>query len=154
MLVTWNPWQELNRLEHAVNHMLESGRAPAAQAPSAKSRESVPTWQPPVDVFEEGARIVLVADLPGVEEKDLELSVEKNVLTVKGSRRLPEFDETGGPVHRRLERAQGNFSRAFTLPQTVDVNRIAAELKNGVLTLSLAKKPEEQPRQIKVSVGS
>lgn len=146
MLVTWSPWQELNRLEQAMNHMLEGGRSA-----THKSGESVATWQPPVDVFEDAGRIVLVADLPGVEEKDLELSVDKNILTVKGSRRtqLPE-----GLGQRRLERAQGTFSRAFALPQTVDVEKINAELKAGVLTLTLEKKAEAQPRQIKVSVAS
>src|SRR5262245_13753244 len=120
MLVTWSPWQELNRLEQAMNQVFENGRA------QSKSAESVPTWQPPVDVFEDATKIVLVADLPGVEDKDLELSVDKNVLTVKGSRKGGELAEV---ARRRLERAQGNFSRSFTLPQTVDVENIRAELK-------------------------
>ena len=145
MLVTWSPWQELNRLEQAMNQVFENGRA------HGKSAESVPTWQPPVDVFEDASKIVLVADLPGVEEKDLELSVDKNVLTVKGGRKSGELAQA---THRRLERAQGNFSRAFTLPQTVDVENIRAELKSGVLTLTLNKKPEAQPRQIKVTLTS
>ena len=144
MLVTWSPWQELNRLEQAMNQVFENGRA------HGKSAESVPTWQPPVDVFEDASKIVLVADLPGVEEKDLELSVDKNVLTVKGSRKS---GEPADAAHRRLERVQGNFSRAFTLPQSIDVENIRAELKNGVLTLTLSKKPEAQPRQIKVTLS-
>src|SRR5262245_46086099 len=121
MLVTWSPWQELNRLEQAMNQVFDNGRA------HARSAESVPTWQPPVDVFEDATKIVLVADLPGVEEKDLELSVEKNVLTVKGSRKSGQQADA---AHRRLERVQGNFSRTFTLPQTVDVENIRAELKS------------------------
>jgi HSP20 family protein len=143
MMVTWSPWQELSRLEQAMNDMLDGGK-------TARAADTVPTWTPPVDVFEDQARIVLVADLPGVDEKDVELSVEKNVLTLKGARKnaLPT---DGG--HRRLERPQGNFVRAFTLPSTIDVEKINAELRGGVLTLTLQKKAEAQPRQIKISAS-
>ena len=147
MLVTWSPWQELNRLEQAMNQVFENGRAQS----HGKVAENVPTWQPAVDVFEDATKIVLVADLPGVEEKDLELSVDKNILTVKGGRKPGGLADD---VKRRLERAQGNFSRAFALPQSVDMDNIRAELKSGVLTLTLTKKPEAQPRQIKVTLGS
>ena len=144
MLVTWSPWQELSRIEQAMNHVLENGR-------TAKGATAVPTWTPPFDVLEEQGRILLIADVPGLDEKDLEISVDKNVLIVKGARKSVA---AGEPGQRRLERPEGTFSRSFTLAPTVDVEKIGAELKNGVLTLTLGKKAEAQPRHIKVSLGS
>ena len=139
MLVTWSPWQEISRIEQAMNSAL------------ASKGSAVPTWTPAFDVFEEQGRVVLVADLPGVDEKDLEISVDNNVLTVKGTRARGLDAEA---TQRRGERPQGSFSRSFTLGSSVDVEKIAAELKAGVLTLTLGKKAEAQPRQIKVSVAS
>jgi HSP20 family protein len=144
MLVTWSPWQEISRLEQAMNNALENGRA-------SKGATAVPTWTPAFDVFEEQGRVVLVADLPGVDEKDLEISVEKNVLSVKGTRAR---GLTADATQRRVERPQGTFSRSFTLGSSVDLDKIGAELRSGVLTLTLAKKAEAQPRQIKISVAS
>ena len=146
MLVQWSPWHDLSRLEHAMNHLLNDG---ASAAP--KNESAVPTWQPAVDVVESAEKILLIADLPGVDEKDLEISIDKNVLTVRGERKGELNAEAGG--HNRRERVFGPFSRAFALPPTVDAEKVTADLKSGVLTLSLSKKSEAQPRQIKVQVS-
>jgi len=148
MLVQWNPWRDLNRLEQAMNQLYQS-RANGTREDGETAATA--TWQPAVDVFEDAERIVLFADLPGVDEKDLELSIDKSVLTVRGERRTGF--EARGEAHERLERVRGPFARSFTLPPTVDGERVSAELKNGVLTLTLPKKREAQPRQIKVSLG-
>ena len=99
---------------------------------------------PTVDVVEDDQKFELYADLPGVAQADLDIQVEKEVLTIKGERKL----------QRKGERALGAFSRAFTLPKHVDVEKIAASLKDGVLTVTLPKRPEAQPRQIKVAINS
>lgn len=95
---------------------------------------------PTVDVVEDEQKLELYADVPGVKQEDLDISVEKDVLTIKGERKGP--------------RLGGSFSRAFTLPKHVDAEKIAASLKDGVLTLTLPKKAEAQPRSIKISVAA
>jgi HSP20 family protein len=121
-----------------------------ATTPAAgKGETDQAAWNPAVDVTEDADQIVLVADLPGVREDALDLQVEKGVLTLKGQRKLAR---EGGELYRRYERKAGSFARSFRLPESVNAAEIAASLKDGVLTLTLPKRKEAQPRQIKVSV--
>jgi HSP20 family protein len=116
--------------------------------------EGMPTtagFIPAVDVYEDEKKVVLKLEVPGIEEKDLDVSVEKNTLTVKGERKF-EKEEKEENFHR-IERRYGSFYRAFTLPTTVDTESVAASYNAGVLKLELTKKPEAQPKQIKVNVG-
>ena len=106
---------------------------------------------PAVDVYEDEKKVVLKLEVPGIEEKDLDVSVEKNTLTVKGERKF-EQEEKEENFHR-IERRYGSFYRAFTLPTTVDTESVAASYNAGVLKIELTKKPEAQPKQIKVNVG-
>ena len=129
MLVRWTPFREMNRLSQELERAF--GFAPVENGAAA-------AWNVPFDVTEDAERLVLTADVPGVAEKDLDISVEKNVLTIKGTRAL---------------RPAGAFARSFKLSETVNAEKISASLKDGVLTLVLPKKPEAQPRQIKVSVA-
>jgi HSP20 family protein len=152
--VQWNPWSELARFEHAMNHLWNTNPNAAATAArhagaaAAAKQPPVAAWQPLVDVLEDGGKITLLVDLPGVDEKDVELSIDKNVLSLRGERKsdLPDGN-------RRGERPFGLFARSFALPPTVDVEHIGAELKNGVLRLTLPKRAEAQPRQIKVTAA-
>ncbi len=117
-----------------------------------REEESVAaTWSPLVDVFEDAEGITLKAELPEVDSKDVEIQVEGNTLTLKGERKLENEEKRDG--YHRIERTYGAFSRTFTLPNTVDVEHITAESKNGVLRVFLPKKAETRPRQIKVSVS-
>ena len=129
MLVRWTPY----RLREDLNQLFGT---------ESERKAVVRGFTPAVDVVEDAEKIALFADLPGVAQEDLEIQLDKGVLTIRGQRQLA----------RKGERASGAFSRAFTLPETVDVDKIAASLKDGVLTLSLPKRPEAQPRQIKVAV--
>jgi len=135
MLVRWTPFNEMARLQQDIDSLFGG---------SAKHEERVVGFTPAVDVVEDDQKFELYADLPGVAQGDLDIQVEKDVLTIKGERKLV----------RKGERASGAFSRAFTLPKHVDVEKIAASLKDGVLTLTLPKRPEAQPRQIKVAINS
>jgi HSP20 family protein len=110
------------------------------------------TWQPPVDVFEDAEGITLKVELPEVDAKDVEIQVEGNSLTLKGERKLEKEDKREG--YHRIERTYGAFSRTFTLPNTVDVEHITAESKDGVLRIFLPKKAETKPRQIKVGTAT
>jgi len=133
MLVRWTPFNEMARLQNQLDSFF-----------GTTSEERVNGFTPAVDVVEDDQKFELFADLPGVAQADLDIQVEKDVLTIKGERKL----------QRKGERAFGAFSRAFTLPKHVDVEKIAASLKDGVLTLTLPKRPEAQPRQIKVAINS
>jgi HSP20 family protein len=109
-------------------------------------------WMPPVDVFETPESIVLKADLPDVNKDEVDISIENNTLTIRGERKLEK--ETKEKNFYRMERSYGTFSRSFTLPPTVAADRVEAGFDNGVLTLTLPKREESKPKQIKVKVNS
>jgi HSP20 family protein len=110
-------------------------------------------WVPPVDIFQTGDHeLVLKAELPDMSREDIDITVENFVLTVKGEKRLSH--EVKEEQYHHVERRYGTFSRSFSLPQTVDSNRVAAEYKNGVLTVRLPLREEAKPRTIKVDVAA
>jgi HSP20 family protein len=106
---------------------------------------------PPVDVYEDDHSIVLKMELPGIDQKELDIRIENNVLTVHGERRLEKEEKEEN--FQRIERRYGSFSRSFTLPNTVDTDSVNADYENGVLKLMLAKRAEAKPKQIKVNLG-
>jgi len=111
------------------------------------------TWVPPVDIFQTGDHeLVLKAELPDMSREDIDITVENFVLTVKGEKKLSH--EVKEEQYHHAERRYGTFSRSFSLPQTVDSNRVAAEYKNGVLTVRLPLREEAKPRTIKVDVAA
>ena len=111
------------------------------------------TWMPPVDIFQTGDHeLVLKAELPDMSREDIDITVENFVLTVKGEKKLSH--EVKEEQYHHLERRYGAFSRSFSLPQTVDSSRVAAEYKNGVLTVRLPLREEAKPRTIKVDVAA
>lgn len=107
-------------------------------------------WNPAADVYEDQHGIVLEADLPGLKPGDFELSVENNVLTLRGERKFEKKSDAGN--YHRVERSYGQFTRSFTLPATIDVEKISAEFKDGVLRISLPRREEAKSRQIQVQV--
>jgi HSP20 family protein len=107
-------------------------------------------WAPSVDIYETANELVLKADLPEVELKDLDVRVENQTLTIVGERKFERRDDTKG--YHRVERSYGNFARSFAVPNTFDTDKINAGFKNGVLTVTLPKKENAKPRQIKVEV--
>jgi HSP20 family protein len=137
MLVRWDPFEEMNRLH---DHFF-SGRGLSKQA-----------FQVAVDIREEEDAFYVDAEVPGLKAEDIKVDVEKNLLTLSGERRV-EKEETKDKF-RRVERQYGNFTRSFTLPETVDTENISADLKNGVLELKLPKKEVPTPKSISVNVGS
>jgi HSP20 family protein len=111
------------------------------------------TWMPPVDIFQTGDHeLVLKAELPDMSREDIDITVENFVLTVKGEKKLSH--EVKEEQYHHAERRYGTFSRSFSLPQTVDSSRVAAEYKNGVLTVRLPLREEAKPRTIKVDVAA
>jgi len=109
-------------------------------------------WVPPVDIYESGQHeLVLKAEIPGLQKEDIALRVENNTLTISGEKKL-EKDIRDEQYHR-VERLYGTFTRSFTLPATVDTNAIAADYKNGILSVRLPVREEAKPKQIQVQVG-
>jgi HSP20 family protein len=106
-------------------------------------------WLPAVDILEKEGNLILRAEIPGVEEKDIDLKLEGNVLTLKGEKKLQNEQERND--FRRMESFYGSFTRSFTLPETVDREHIKAEFKNGILIITVPQKPEVKPRDIPVN---
>jgi HSP20 family protein len=115
--------------------------------------EPTAAWTPAVDIYQNGTHeLVLKADLPDMSREDIDITVENFVLTIKGEKKFsPEVKEEH---FHHLERRYGTFSRSFSLPQTLDVGKVSAEYKNGVLTVRLPQREEVKPRQIKVDVAA
>ncbi len=137
MIVRWDPFEEMNRLH---DHFF-SGRGLAAQP-----------LQVAVDIREEDDAFFVDAEVPGLAAEDVDVDVEKNVLTIRGERKIE--NEENGDKFRRVERRYGSFSRSFTLPDTVEADAISADLNNGVLSLRLPKKEAPTPRKIAVTAAS
>jgi HSP20 family protein len=109
------------------------------------------TWAPAVDIYETPNELVVKADLPDMNEKDLDVRVENNLLSIRGERKFEK--SVSEDNYLRVERTYGSFSRSFSLPNTVDAEAIQAEYKNGVLTVTLPKREESKPRQVRVNVA-
>jgi HSP20 family protein len=120
--------------------------------PGRSDQSALTTWAPAVDIYETENELVLKADLPDVDEKDLDIRIESNMLTIKGERKFEEKVKEDN--YLRVERTYGSFSRSFSLPSTVDNGSIKAEYKNGVLTVELPKRAESKPRSVKINVNT
>jgi HSP20 family protein len=110
------------------------------------------TWAPPVDIYETENELVVKAELPDFQEKDIDVRIANNMLTIRGERKFEK--DVKEENYLRIERACGSFMRSFSLPNTVSPENIRADYRNGVLTLHMAKREESKPKQIKVSVAA
>jgi len=119
--------------------------------PFSSTPEMKENWIPAVDILEKEGNLILRAELPGMTEKQIELKLEGNTLTLKGERKMENEDKKSN--YHRVESFYGSFTRSFRLPDTVDCERINAEYKNGVLTITIPQRPEVRPREIPVSVN-
>lgn len=138
-----SPFAELQSFQDQIGRMLDStlGR----DEDSSLMRGN---WIPPVDVAEEGDNLILKAELPGMKEEDIEIEFENGVLTLKGERSF-ETDKSERNYHR-IERSYGKFVRSFNLPRSVDADAIEANYENGVLEITIPKREEAKPRQIRI----
>jgi HSP20 family protein len=143
-MVRWDPFRTL---QSQIERMFEETWPRTQTGDTALS-----AWAPNVDIHETPDALVLEADLPGIEGKDLDVRVEDNMLTIRGERKFEA--KVSEEDYLRLERAYGTFSRSFSLPHTVDAEKVDAEYKNGVLTVRLPKREEAKPKQVKVAVAS
>jgi HSP20 family protein len=118
----------------------------------AGDESNLTSWAPAVDIFETEHELVVKADLPDVDLKDLDIRVENNILTIRGERKFEK--NVSEDQYLRVERAYGSFRRSFSLANTVNAEAIKADYQNGVLTLTIPKREEAKPKQIKVNVGA
>ena len=143
-ITRYEPWSLINQLQEEINRLFES----RGLAPGREQEGTVADWVPAVDIREEPDRFVILADVPGVDPKDIEITMDNGVLTVKGERETASEEEREG--YRRVERARGTFMRRFTLPDTADAEHISARSRNGVLEIVIPKHERVQPRKITV----
>jgi HSP20 family protein len=108
------------------------------------------TWVPPVDVAETKEKILVRAEVPGLRQEDIQIEFENGLLTIRGERKL---EKSEGVTWHRVERIYGNFSRSFTLPRSVDAERISASYREGILEIEVPKKEEAKPKNIRIAVG-
>ena len=148
VITRWDPFREFSTLQDRMNRLFRESYGPEGREESLTST----TFAPPVDVYEDEHNVTLKIEVPGIDEKDIDLRIENNVLTVHGERKFEKEEKEEN--FRRVERQYGSFTRTFTLPQTVDTENVSATYEKGVLKISLPKKAEAKPKQIKVSVGS
>jgi len=140
------PFRGLSTLQDQFNRLFnESFR-------NHSEESALTTWAPAVDIYETPNELVVKADLPDVNEKDIDVRVENNLLTIRGERKFEK--SVSEENFLRVERTYGAFSRSFSLPNTVNAEAIGAEYKNGVLTVTLPKREESKPRQVKVTVNA
>lgn len=144
-ITRWDPFRDLSILQERMNRVFEDAavRGWKSDEPSATT-----SWSPAVDIYETDSEIMVQAELPGIDRKDIALQLENNVLTLKGDRRFEK--ETNQENYHRIERSYGGFSRAFTIPTIVDEDKIRADYRDGILKIALPKKEQVKAKQIKI----
>ena len=146
-IVKYDPFRELRSLQDEMTQLFTGAM------PSQFNREEMTrgSWAPSVDIFEDKDRLILEAELPGMNREDFEISVENNVITLRGERKFEK--KTEGDNYHRVERSYGSFTRSFTLPQSVTAEGATADFENGVLRVSLPKREETKARKIEIRGG-
>ncbi|ANO51387.1 Hsp20/alpha crystallin family protein [Woeseia oceani] len=142
-LIRYEPWRGVSQLQDEINRLFDS-RA------NADSSSATADWVPSVDINEFEDSFQLQVDLPGVDPKEVEVTLDGGVLTIAGERKFSD-SETATPTRRRAERAYGRFYRRFILPDTVDGDKVEASNRHGVIEISIPKQAKALPRRISVA---
>src|ERR1700723_1866952 len=151
VLTRWEPVREFAAMQERMNRMNRLFRE--SYSPEGPEEALTTTsYAPPVDIYEDEHNITLKLEVPGIDEKDIDVRIENTTLTVHGERKIEKEEKEEN--FRRVERQYGEFTRSFTLPSSVDPEQVSAHYDKGVLKIKLAKKAEAKPKQIKVTVGS
>jgi HSP20 family protein len=145
-ITRYYPWANNDRLQDEIKHVF--GRF-FGDDDTDQSNVVTSQWAPRVDIKEEDKRFVILADIPGVDPKDIEVNMDKGILSIKGERKSESREDNGKLT--RIERSYGAFYRRFALPDSANPEGITANGKNGVLEISIPKKPETTPRRISVN---
>jgi HSP20 family protein len=146
VLTRWEPFREFSTLQDRMNRLFRE-----TQGNSQDESLTSSSFAPAVDVYEDEHNVTLKIEVPGIDEKDIDVRIENNTLTVHGERKIEKEEKEEN--YRRVERQYGSFTRTFNLPPTVDAEKVQADHDKGVLRITLPKKAEAKPKQIKVNVG-
>ena len=146
-IVRWEPFRDLLSSQKDFDRLFRATFSPFFRAGDLSTR----TWAPAVDIYEDNNNLVLKADLPGVDPKDVEIKVENGTLYLSGERKFEK--EVREENYHRVERSYGAFSRSFSLPNSIDADKVVAEYKDGQLILTMPKREEAKPKTIKVNVS-
>ena len=146
-LTKWDPFKDLLTLQDRMNRLFDESVRNVKPGDEALSSA---IWSPAVDIYETDDEVVVKAELPEINQKDIDIQIENNTVTLRGERKFNK--ETKKENFHRIERAYGPFSRSFSLPGTVDQEKISADYKDGILKISMPKRAETKPKQIKVAV--
>jgi HSP20 family protein len=149
LLTRWEPFREFSTQQDRMNRMNRLFRE--SYSPDGPEEALTTSYAPPVDIYEDEHNITLKLEVPGIDEKDIDVRIENTTLTVHGERKIEKEEKEEN--FRRVERQYGEFTRSFTLPSSVDPGQVTADYAKGVLRIILAKKAEAKPKQIKVNVG-
>ena len=152
VLTRWEPFRELSTLQDRINRAFRESYTGQYRDNDRDDALTTSSFAPAVDVYEDEHQVTLKIEVPGIDEKDIDVRVEGNTLTVHGERKIEKEEKEEN--YRRVERQYGSFTRNFTLPTTVDSEKVSATYDKGVLKIALPKKAEAKPKQIKVNVGS
>lgn len=144
-IVKYNPMREMQCMQERMNRLLDLAWD---KDPGEEPRERV--WHPLVDILENEEAVEIKAELPGVDQKDIEVRIEENTLTIRGERK--QDSEIRKENYHRIERYYGPFQRSFSLPQSIDLENVKAACDKGVLTITMPKKEETMPKQVKIEV--
>ena len=151
LLTRWEPFREFSITQDRMNRMNRLFRE--SYSPESPDEALTTTsFAPPADIYEDEHNITLKLEVPGIDEKDIDVRIENTTLTVHGERKIEKEEKEEN--FRRVERQYGSFTRSFTLPSSVDSGQVSAHYDKGVLKIKLAKKGEAKPKQIQVNVGS
>ena len=146
----WDPLREFSVMQDRLNRMNRLSRE--SYGPEGPEEALTTTsFAPPVDIYEDEHNITLKLEVPGIDEKDIDVRIDNNTLTVHGERKIEKEEKEEN--FRRVERQYGSFTRSFSLPSSVDLAQVSAHYDKGVLKINLAKKAEAKPKQIRVNVG-
>ena len=148
LLTRWDPLRDLATMQNRVNRFVRESYSPEGPEEALTTT----SFAPPVDIYEDEHTIAVKMEVPGIDEKDIDVRIEGNTLTVHGERKLEKEEKEEN--FRRVERQYGSFTRSFTLPSSIDTGQVSANYDKGVLKISLTKKAEAKPKQIKVNVGA
>jgi len=150
LLTRWEPFREFSTMQDRMNRMNRLFRE--SYSPEGPGEALTTTsYAPPLDIYEDEHNITLKLEVPGIDEKDIDVRIENTTLTVHGERKIEKEEKEEN--FRRVERQYGEFTRSFTLPSSVDPGQVTADYAKGVLKINLSKKAEAKPKQIKVNVG-
>ncbi|MGA2606974.1 MAG: Hsp20/alpha crystallin family protein [Terriglobia bacterium] len=145
-IVRWEPFRDLLTTQREFDRLFKEAFSPM----SGETEVSTRSWAPPVDIYETEDAIVLKAELPGIDPQDVEVRVEDNTLYLKGERKYEK--EVNEQNYHRIERSYGSFARSFSLPNSISAEKVKAEYKDGLLTLTMPKREEAKPKTIKIDV--